>query len=1028
MSLPPDFVNELRKHFTGDIRLDTASRILYATDASMYQIEPLGVAIPKTQSDLQSAVELAAKYKVPILPRGAGSSLGGQAIGEALILDCSRWLDSIIAIDAEARTATVEPGVVLSTLNAASAKYGLTFGPDPASAERATMGGVIANNATGAHSILYGMSADHLVSADVILADSALETWDASCRSKLLPTIQIIRERYSDAIKHNYPQTWRNSSGYRLNYLLPWSPSAPPQWIGEYYPANLKPDIWNLAPLLAGSEGTLAVMRRATVNLVLKPKHTILGVLAYQSISEACDDVPRLLEFGPSAVELIPRMILELARTVPAYARQMGWVVGTSSPLGMPAALLVVEFSGDQPSALKAAALRLRNSTAPSLRSARVENEILTIAESKEEQERIWNIRKMGLGILDSRPRAARPAAFIEDCAIPVERLGEFVREVERIMSAHGTEGGIYAHASAGCLHIRPILDLQRGAGVRALRGIGEQVFALTMRLGGSMSSEHGDGIVSGEWIERTYGREVTDAMRMLKRAADPDNLLNPGKLFDAPPMDTHLRYGEGYQVQVWDPSLRFDHERGLAGAIEQCNGQGVCRKTNGVMCPSYQATRDEMHSTRGRANLLRAMIATGGAAVNRVGASSLPVPVARDDLVGSVAQALDLCLACKGCKAECPSGVDMAKLKYEFEYQYYKSHRRPLRDYIFGYFHVAAALASVIAPLSNALMGVPFLKNMLAKSLGITKYRPFPKFAGRRAKVIASKRAEKEKIIFLSDPFARYVEPEVEQAAFDVLSLCGYEVRVLPVLGAGASLLSKGFVEAAKRHAEKVLGALDQLDPQREAVIVGIEPPEIYCLKNDYVDLLPERREEILQRARNAWFLDEFLLRSDAFLALRVDSREDAYWDKDISTSNASVTLEHPMSGDGARKVKFQPHCHQRAEGLAVDTLPSGTNATVDVLRQCGYEVEVLDTGCCGMAGTFGYEAEHYELSMRVGELKLFPALQSMERKDRESEQRTEVTASGAACRMQIMQGTGVEAVHPVLLVRDALLRGDME
>jgi FAD/FMN-containing dehydrogenase/Fe-S oxidoreductase len=1031
MSLHPDFANELRKHFTGDIRLDTASRILYSTDASMYQIEPLGVAIPKTQDDLQSVVELAAKYKVPILPRGAGSSLGGQAIGHALILDCSRWLDSIVDIDPDTRTATLEPGVVLADLNSAASKFGLTFGPDPASAERATMGGVIGNNATGAHSILYGMSADHLLSADVILGDGTLETWNANIRSKLSPIVQTIQENYSQAIKQNSPKTWRNSSGYRLNYLLPWSPSIPSQWdLNDYgMPSSVYRPLStvNLAPLLAGSEGTLAVMRRATVNLVMKPKHTILGVLSYTSIAEACDDVPRLLEFKPSAIELIPRMILDLARSVPSYARQMGWIVGS------PAAVLVVEFSGDQPSALSDAVRRL---TVPAGRvvtqnaSRIVTSALLTIAESKEEQARVWNIRKMGLGILDSRPQAARPAAFIEDCAIPVENLGEFVREVERIMSAHGTVGGIYAHASAGCLHIRPVLNLQTGEGVRALRSIGGQVFALTMRLGGSMSSEHGDGIVSGDWIERTYGREVTDAMRLLKRAADPDNLLNPGKLFDAPPMDTHLRFGEGYQVQTWKPSLHFEHERGLAGAIEHCNGQGVCRKSTGVMCPSFQATREEQNSTRGRANLLRAMIAISS---QRLALSGRQMEDGKPSMVNGLSsmvyQALDLCLACKGCKAECPSGVDMAKLKYEFENEYYKSHRRPLRDYLFGYFDVTARLASSIAPLTNAVMSIPLFKNAIAKALGITEKRPFPKFTRRRSRLrrdetLRSSQGDIAKVIFLSDPFGRYVEPEVEQAAFDVLTACGCDVRVLPVVGAGASLLSKGFVDAAKRHAAKVLDALEQADPSREAVIVGIEPPDIYCLKNDYFDLLPERRDEIASRAARTWLLDEYLVRSDAFRSLRVGTSSD------IILREQSNRRIPPQSGETLRyaqgdkpRLFFQPHCHQRAEGLADDDMPSGTIATVETLRLCGYNVEVLDTGCCGMAGTFGYEAEHYDLSMQVGELKLLPALRTLNRKDAKEDQRIEVTATGAACRMQIQHGTDIEVVHPIVLVRDALL-----
>jgi FAD/FMN-containing dehydrogenase len=742
MTLPPDFLNDLKKRFTGDLRLDSASKILYSTDASMYQIEPLGVAIPKTQDDLQAAVELAAKYRIPILPRGSGSSLGGQAIGEALILDCSRYLDSIIEIDPETHSAIVEPGVILASLNRQAAKHGLMFGPDPASAERATLGGVIGNNATGAHSILYGMSADHLIDADVILGDGSLARWgilaveeirkekEVGVMGEVLSAAEKIRGQYADAIKKSYPRSWRNSAGYRLNYLLPWSPSTPPQWSVDNYglPSTVyRPQSTiNLASLLAGSEGTLAVMRRAKVNLVRKPKHTILGVLAYDNIASACDDVPRLLEFHPSAIELVPRMILQLARSVPAYGRQMGWIVGD------PAAVLVIEFSGDQLSALKEAVRKL--------------GDVLTIAESAEEQSRVWNIRKMGLGILDSRPQAARPAAFIEDCAVPVERLGDFVREVEKILAEHRTEGGIYAHASAGCLHIRPILNLQSGEGVRAVRSIGERVFALVMSLGGSMSSEHGDGISSGEWIEKTYGAEVSAAMRMLKQAADPYNLLNPKKMLDAPPMDTHLRYGEKYHKQVWTSALHFEHEHGLAGAIEHCNGQGVCRKTTGVMCPSFQATRDEANSTRGRANLLRALMSSN------IEYSSIRY----SELQSATYSALDLCLACKGCTSECPSGVDMPKLKYEFMHEYYKTHRRPLHDYLFGYFHVVSKWMQPIAPLANVFMQMKWSSKLIARVAGITDKRPFPVFSKIKAKPHQhGKRKKKDGFIFVRCVFS---------------------------------------------------------------------------------------------------------------------------------------------------------------------------------------------------------------------------------------------------------------------------------
>ena len=998
MPLPLDYINELRKVFRGEIRNDPAARILYSTDASIYQMEPLGVAFPRSQEDLHAAVELAAKYTLPILARGAGTSLAGQAIGEALILDCSRWLDSILEINSEAQTATVEPGLVLSKLNTSAAKHGLMFGPDPASAERATLGGVIANNATGAHSLSYGMTADHLISADVIASDGSLgllgeqSVLDSPLLANLYSTVLAIRENYAETITQNWPRSWRNSAGYRLNYLLPWSPSAPSQWIGRTYPANLTPDALNLAPLLAGSEGTLAVIRRATVHLVPKPRHTILAVLAYQSNADACDDVPRLLTHHPSAIELVPRMIIRLARGIPEYARQMGWVIGD------PAALLVVEFSGDEPRVLRDAAHRV--------------GEILTIAESREDQARVWNIRKVGLGLLDSRPQSARPAAFIEDCAIPVQRLGEFVREVEKILSGHGTEGGMYAHASAGCLHIRPILDLKTARGVTDLRSISEAVLALTLKLGGAMSSEHGDGLSRSEFLEQTYGPELTDAMRLLKRAADPKNILNPGKIIGAPKMDVNLRYGVDYRTRLWETSLSFARNGGMDVAIEQCNGQGVCRKDTGVMCPSFQATREEMHSTRGRANLLRQLIRRpltqdDGSLSTVNGLSSFDLKQ-----VEATAAALDLCLACKGCKAECPSGVDMAKLKFAFQSEYYKTHRRHLRDYVFGYFHIAAGLAASLAPATNALLEINLIRNLVAKMLGITPHRPFPKFSSPRTRSLTTEIPRHgRKIIFLSDPFARYIEPETEQAALDILSDCGLEVHMLPILGAGASFLSKGFIDQARAHAQRVLDLWQQMDPEREIPVVGIEPPEIYALKHDYIDLLPERQKEINLRINQIWLLDEFLLRSEEFSSLR------------IANDALLAAREHSLP---LAKVSFHPHCHQRAEGPSPDGLPSGTSATIELLRSCGYDVELMDTGCCGMAGTFGYEAEHYELSMKVGALKLFPHIRQWELENGESidpkssivDRPSSIAASGAACRMQIKQGTGVEAMHPILLV----------
>jgi FAD/FMN-containing dehydrogenase/Fe-S oxidoreductase len=1051
-ALNPDFISELQKNFRGEVRADLATKVLYSTDASIYQIEPLGVAYPKTQDDLQAVVELAVKHKIPVLPRGSGSSLAGQAIGTALILDCSRWLDKLVEIDPDNRTATVEPGLVLSRLNAAAAKFGLTFGPDPASAERATMGGVIGNNATGAHSILYGMTADHLVSADVIEAGGGLASWGdveeergmrkehVGITGRVVSTAIDIRQRYAQAIKHNYPRTWRNSAGYRLNYLLPWSATTPPQWVGERYPADLRPSSFNLAHLLAGSEGTLAVIRRATVNLVPRPKHTALGVLAYNSVAEACEDVPRLLGFHPSAIELIPQLLIRLAKGVPAYAGLVGWVRGD------PAALLAVEFSGSRPEVLRAALEALGP-------------EVL-IAETEQEQAKIWGVRKVGLGIFDSRPVDARPVAFIEDCAIPVERLGEFVREVEGILAAHGTYGAMYAHASAGCLHIRPILDLKSGVGRRALRSIAEATFELALRLGGAMSSEHGDGLARAEFLERTYGPEVVEAMRLLKRAADPHNLLNPGKMLDAPLMDAHLRYGRGYNTKSWAPELDFQRNNGVLGAIEQCNGQGVCRKDTGVMCPSFQATREEMHSTRGRANLLRAFISNQRLAVSL---QQSKIENRKSEIETAVFSALDLCLACKGCKAECPSGVDIAKLKYEFQHQYYTSHFRPLRDYLFAYIGTLAQFGASFGGLINFVLERKLVRKIVNPIFGLAAHRELPKFgviasrAGRvvpRAALSLSKCARGgtyrdqaakqssgmqnvsgarrllrrdpstsqrtlcsghpprtssskgndrlETVLLLRDTFTHFFEPEIERATLAVLEACGIQVLVLPYFGAGRTLISKGFIEPARRHAERVLDSVQKLDPEGQLPVVGIEPSELYTLRDEFFDLLPARQAQVEALASRAWLVEEFLVRPAKF----------------ENNSILRITKILPENVSKPKpKIRLHGHCYQKAQPPAADGFPVGQAASAQLLRAAGYEVEVIPSGCCGMAGAFGYEAEHYEVSMQVGELVLFPALrEALEGQERELS--AQVAAVGTSCRSQVLDGTGVPAKHPLVLV----------
>ncbi len=1071
MSLSPDFISELKRCFRGDVLTDSASRILYSTDASLYQMMPLGVAVPQTQDDLVCAVELAAKYRIPILPRGGGSSLAGQAIGPALVLDTSRWLNKIVEINPEAQTATVEPGVVLARLNAVAARQGLQYGPDPASAERATMGGVIANNATGAHSILYGMSADHIVSADVILSDGSLAVFGeidpgaerrtkSEVEARILETIHTIRQSHADEIRARWPKTWRNSAGYRLNYLLPWSPATPPQWGDAPYPPgtdysrqsvlrlratpsaqDLQPSTlrqaqggaFNLSTLLAGSEGTLAVIRAATVRLVRKPAHTILGVLAYESIAAACDDVPRLLALRPSAVELIPQMLIRLARAVPAYAAQLAWVRGD------PSALLVVEFSGETGEGLRERVQAL---------GAEV-----VIAESREEQARVWSVRKVGLGILDSGPGPKRPVAFIEDCAIPVENLGTFVRELDKILAAHGTIGAYYAHASAGTLHVRPLLDLRTGDGVRSLRSIAEATLALTLRLDGAMSSEHGDGLLRSEFLEATYGPELVEAMRALKRAADPHNLLNPGKILDTPPLDSHLRYGADYRSEGWDSSLDFSAQGGLTGAIEQCNGAGVCRKTlsavegGGVMCPSFQATGIEMFSTRGRANLMRALVS----------AKPAPPPEAE------VKRALDLCLACKGCKSECPSGVDVAKLKYAYLERYYRSHPRPLRDYLFAYIGLFGALiykTRTAAPI-NALLRLPLVRKIINPILRISAERPLPHFGSplpNRIRLSASPVADSpqpdsvklsdstlslvnastfqlETVLYLPDAFTRHFEPEIEAAALSLLRAAGIRLIEIPLLGAGRTLISKGFLKEARAHHLKLLDAIRRLDPAGELPILGIEPSELYTLKDELRDLVPaERRGEANAIAVRAFLVDEFLIRKApghkkervANLFMPSPERSEPIGER---SRRADIENAWPIAPETVLRLQATPsaqdlqpfnltpetvllhsHCYQKAQPPAPDGFPVGQAATAAFLRALGFEVEIIPSGCCGMAGAFGYEKEHYEVSMAVGELVLLPSI-------RKASLETHIAAPGASCRAQIADGAQRAADHPLVI-----------
>ncbi len=961
-----DFASDLSRHFTGELRFDRYSRIFYSTDASSYQIEPLGVGFPRNADDVQAAVEVCARHNVPLLARGAGSGLAGQAIGRGLILDFSKHLNRILEVNRDEHWALVEPGVVCDALTNAAKPHGLMVGSEPASSNRATLGGMVANNSTGAHSVLYGMTADHLLAAEAVLADSsAVSLSETSSPPQLLSAVSAVVARNAAAIRERYPKTWRRASGYSLNYLLPYVVTRPAGWGDAPYPTSSPT---NLAKLLVGSEGTLAVLTQIKFNLVPTPKHTALCILHFDSIEQAAEATPAILQSRPSAIELIDQMMIDLTREVPAYARLLTWVQGR------PAAVLIVEFYGDTETeaAAKVQALEQRRLAPASVRAI-----------TADEQARVWGVRKVGLGLLMSVRGDAKPLAFMEDVAVPVDSLAEYVREVQRIFAAEGVTSGYYAHASAGCLHIRPLISLKAQSEIDRMKRIAAAVFAVVQRLGGSMSGEHGDGLSRSVWNERLYGPELYQAFRDIKAIFDPRGILNPGKVIAAQGMDENLRYGPDYHTLPVRTHLDFTREGGFAAAVEQCNGAGVCRKADGAMCPSFMATREEEHSTRGRANALRAALS------GRLPPEQFTAP--------RMHAVLDLCLECKACKAECPSGVDMAKIKYEFLAQYQSQHGVPLRSRLFGNIHTLSALAQPVAPLVNAALALPPVRWVNEKFLGISRHRTLPKFAPQtfrrqfaQVSPLPVGRSEtglgvRSDVILFADTFTDYNHPEIGLAAARVLRAGGFAPRLAPHVCCGRPMISKGLLDQARANARRNVEVLAPF-AERGVSIVGLEPSCLLTLRDEYLDLLPgDPRTQLV--ARNAFLIEEFIT--------------------EHAGQFAPLFFQPPTSDLRPPSILVHGHCYQKAL--------TGTGPLLAMLRLTGASVAEIPSGCCGMAGSFGYETEHYEISQAVGEDCLFPAV-------RAADAHTIVAASGMSCRHQIRSGAGRAAQHPVEIMAQAL------
>jgi FAD/FMN-containing dehydrogenase/Fe-S oxidoreductase len=957
-----------------EARFDPYTRVLFSTDASNYQIEPLGVAFPRHEEDLFAIVSAAAEFRIPLIARGAGTSLCGQVIGRALIVDCSRHLNQIHRLEPEALRIEVAPGLVGAALNAAAGPHGLMLGPDPASADRATVGGMIGNNATGAHSIRYGMTADHVLEAEVILSDgssarfSALSEAEAVAKSAqaslegaIYRTALELRQSCSDEARATWPRTWRSSAGYGLGYLIGWMPAGPSGWYA--HPASYPPHSGlNLAPLLCGSEGTLALVRRATLNLVRRPAATILVVIAYESIDAACEATPGFVETRPAAVELIPRSIISRARAVPGYARKLGFVDGD------PPALLAVEYAADTAEE----ALALAGQVA---RRGRV-------LKDPQSQADLWAVRKVGLGLLLSIPGDVKPISFLEDVAVPVDRLAEYVRRMDQLLAQHQTRGEWYAHASSGCLHMRPLVNLKTGEGVARMRSIAEGALDIVLELGGTLSGEHGDGLARTEFNAKLFGPQLYEAFRKLKRAFDPADIFNPGKIVAAegeppPAMDRDLRYGPTYRAQEMPTAYAFRRDGGMAHAIEDCIGAGVCLQTSGGMCPSYQATREERHTTRGRANALRAAISgrlPPGALTSR-----------------EMYQVMDLCLQCKACKAECPSAVDMAQLKSQFLDLYQAEHGLPLRSRLFGEIAAVSRLAAPIAPPVNWAASLPASRWLLEKLVGVSRERTMPKFQRLSFRHWWKRHPPVEEgrpVILFVDTFVDHNHPQVGRAAVAALEAAGCRVQVAPNQECcGRAMISKGMLGRAREMAARNLEALA---PFVEAglPIIGLEPSCLTTLRDEYLELFPhDPRAEAL--ASSALLIEEFLTWPEA---------------------DGQRPLDRLRFAAPQRPILVHGHCQAKAV--------VGMEPLLEMMRATGAAVREIDCGCCGMAGSFGYEAEHHGLSMQIGEMKLFPAVRAG------VQQGALILAAGASCRAQIHDGTGVDAMHPIEALASALIQ----
>lgn len=928
-----DFLQELKDNVDGDIHFDPLSRKIYSIDASIYEVEPQGIVIPRSKEALLTTLQIAAKYRVPVTARGAATGITGACLGKGLIIDTSKYLNKILEINIENEYAICEPGVVQDRLNEALAPFGYRLGPDTSTGNRATLGGMLANNSAGARSLLYGCMSDHVLEVSLALAGGTEIVLGPNMgKDPIYHTVYDLIKKHQEAIEQHYSHIPRHVSGYNLDRLL-------------------KDETKNLSKLIAGSEGTLGIATAIKMRISKKPLHTGIVLIHIQNMIAGLKHIHKMLSFSPISLEMIDNKIISAARLSSTAKSKLEWLQGD------PEAVFIAEFADNSLHKVES----LLNTFAQEMQS--IGYGIVKYTDPKKIAE-VWDVRKAGLGLLLSKRDYSRAIAFIEDLSVAPDKLSDFIKDLTALLKSFGKEAGIYGHIGSGCMHIRPYIDLRNENDLLLMQSIIQKVSDLVLKYEGAMSGEHGDGLVRSWLNEKMFGPEIYSLFVKIKETFDPNYLMNPHKIVGGPAFTDSLRVNPKTPQKTIPTFLDFSSEGGIELAADMCNGNGQCRKMEGVMCPSFQATHDEFDTTRARAQTLRSIIHDG-----LKGDLSSP----------ELNKVLDLCLECKGCKRECPSQVDIAKMKSESLFHYQEKYGYSLRSRLFSHLTQMNSLAKKMPTIFNWFIGSSLGKYLLSK-IGITKERQLPTLSHVRFSEWFHQQQQEhsnKKAAIFNDTYTEYNRPEVGIAAFKVLRLLGYQVILISDICCGRPLISKGFLRQAKANAKRVIDTLEPLALQ-QIPIIGLEPSCNSALSSDFQGLVGNE-PNLFPRWKK---IREHFYSFEHFMS------------EHLKNGNLKFTNQNP-----SQEIYLHTHCHQKAtqeDQYIIEILKSMPNS----------HVTEIQTGCCGLAGSFGYESEHYDLSMKIGELKLFPTINNLNPK-------TILITNGISCEHQILHGTKRKTLH---------------